>query len=181
MDIEKEIKFILRQFGVKVSCIGYKYVIYGILLVLQDSTRLKHITKLLYVDIACKYDTSISCVERNIRTVVESIWNTDNKELLFEVCNSVIPHRPTNTEFFNLMYEYFVEKYFNDNYIKDQAFTKEELINEEHICSCICLQNGSFCEQLSKCYNEISKVESDKQELYKAILWIHNVTGKLLK
>lgn len=110
MPTEEEIKNLLRKLGAKAANHGYSYITYGILLTLKDKSYLEYITKNLYVDIAHNFNTSGSCVERDIRTVVESIWKTDEKELLLEICNGAsLTRRPPNRKFFEMMYDYFIK------------------------------------------------------------------------
>lgn len=85
MEYENVISAVLRYLGVGQSYQGYEYVVDGIRLVLEDSDRLKYITKSLYPDIAKKYHTSWNCVERNIRTVIDVIWRQDNEKYLLEI------------------------------------------------------------------------------------------------
>ena len=87
MPTESEIKSTLRRLGVKTTNRGYSYVTYGILLTLKDKNYLEYITKNLYVDIAHNFNTSDLCVERDIRTTVEAIWNTDDTK---EACQQKI-------------------------------------------------------------------------------------------
>ena len=105
-----DIKSVLRRLGVKTSNQGYQYTAYGILLALKNKDSLAYITKSLYIDIAIEFHTSWKCVERNIRTIVDSIWKTDNVELLTQICNGNRIPRPANKEFFNLMCQYFERK-----------------------------------------------------------------------
>ena len=76
MPTEYEIKKMLRRLGVKTTNRGYSFISYGVSLTLKDKSYLEYITKTLYVDIASNFNTSGSCVERDIRTTVEAIWNT---------------------------------------------------------------------------------------------------------
>lgn len=152
MPTENEIKNTLRRLGVKTSNHGYSYITHGILLTLQDKSYLEYITKNLYVDIAHHFNTSDSCVERNIRTVVEAIWKTEDTELLMEICNGVsIPKRPANKKFFELMYDYFTR-------IPDK--------NTERLCS-----DGSSecteeqCPQLRRLHERISELEAENAHL----------------
>ena len=179
MDIKNEIRFILRQLGVKTSYVGYKFISYGIYLVLQDQSYLHHVTKKLYIDIALKYKTSPVCVERNIRTVIKSIWSTDNRELLTEICNGNIPNKVTNAEFFNIIYEYFILRYFHihPSDILDISYIQNNIED----CQCICFKDGMYCNQLNSCYKRISQIESESKRLYSIILLIHNITGEFLK
>ena len=102
-------KLILRRLGITKSYSGYDYILYGLSLIEQDELCLSSITKVLYIDIAKKFQTSHSCVERNIRKVVEVIWknNPENKELIQQIFGSKhVVHKPTNREFLDLLYEY---------------------------------------------------------------------------
>ncbi len=101
-------KYVLSEFNVKHSNNGYNYIIYGIHLIHQNPNTLNHITKTLYIDIANQFSTSITCVERGIRTTVETIWShrNDNLRLFLKIFGSNHTHRPTNTIFFKLLYEY---------------------------------------------------------------------------
>ena len=45
------------------TSLGYDYIVYGLLLINEDQTRVSNITKALYIDIAAHYETSWSCVE----------------------------------------------------------------------------------------------------------------------
>lgn len=98
---------LLDCLGANNSCIGYDYIIYGMLLVMDDAKRINLITKSLYIDIAIFYDTSWNCVEKNIRAVVNSIWNSGNEELLEIIFKkSQKKKKLTNKQFFRYMYEY---------------------------------------------------------------------------
>lgn len=81
----------------------------GLLLIIEDKERLECITKLIYPDIASLFHTSWNCVEKNIRTVVNSIWESHNTELLKIIFNkSEKDKKPTNKEFFKYMYDYII-------------------------------------------------------------------------
>ena len=82
MNYENVIISTLDSFGVNRSYTGYDYVIHSLLLIIEDSDRLNCITKSLYLDIARHFHTSWNCVEKNMRTIVTSVWNSHNTELL---------------------------------------------------------------------------------------------------
>ena len=107
MGYEKEIIKILGLPGANRLCNGYNYIIYGLVLLLENDGRTLNIIKSLYIDIAKHYNTSWNCVEKNIRYMVKSIWTPLNDELLMRIFNkSASDQRPVNKEFFNKMYEY---------------------------------------------------------------------------
>ena len=80
MDYEKIIINTLDSFGVSRSYTGYNYVVHGLLLILEDDERIERITKTLYLDIATHFHTNWTCVEKNIRTIVNCVWNSHNIE-----------------------------------------------------------------------------------------------------
>ena len=84
MNHEKEISNLLRRLGVNNSYVGFRYTIYGVIRTVHDPTLLAYISKGLYVDIAVHYQTSIGCVERNIRTLINTIWLHGDRKLLNE-------------------------------------------------------------------------------------------------
>ena len=89
----------------------------------MDKTCIKHITKTLYIDIARKFITTSLNVERGIRTTIEIIWrnNVYESSLLIKIFGDKYKyHRPTNTEFFELLFAYIES--FDDNKIKCPFF-----------------------------------------------------------
>lgn len=77
-----EIKSTLDKLIAARTSLGYDYIVYGLLLINEDQTRVSNITKALYIDIAAHYETSWSCVEKNIRNTVNAIWTAENKTIL---------------------------------------------------------------------------------------------------
>lgn len=116
MDYEIMTKHILYELNINKRYIACDYIIYGIHLMKSDKNCVKHITKTLYVDIASKYDTTSICVERVIRTTIETIWKNkkDHIELIEKIFGQeYLSYRPTNTEFFQLLYDY-IESHVSD-------------------------------------------------------------------
>lgn len=72
----------LRALGLGQSYKGFNYLIHAINRTLENPDSLSYICKDLYLDIAFSYNTSVSCVERNIRTAKQIIWRSDNTDLL---------------------------------------------------------------------------------------------------
>ena len=110
MEYKRMIVDTLDYLGVNKSYLGYDYVVYGMLLTLKDKEYATYITKSLYLDIAKHFDTSWNCVEKNIRTVINAVWNSENVELLELIFKkSSGAKKPTNKEFFRYMYEYITD------------------------------------------------------------------------
>lgn len=109
MEYKLTTKSVLHQLGVGKSYSGYDYILHAMVLIRQSENVLNSITKVLYIDIAKEYHTSPTCVERNIRKVIEVIWNhtEENSALITKIFgNKYSSHKPTNKEFLELLYEY---------------------------------------------------------------------------
>lgn len=103
---EKDIIFsiteYMHQIGIPAHIKGYKYLRDAILMGYENSSVLNSITKRLYPEIARKYQTTPSRVERAIRHAIEVAWNRGNPERfekLFGYTISSQKGRPTNSEF----------------------------------------------------------------------------------
>ncbi|MGL4335321.1 MAG: sporulation transcription factor Spo0A [Turicibacter sp.] len=101
-DLEAEITSILHEMGVPAHIKGYLYLRESIKMVYNDIELLGSITKVLYPDVAKKYKTTASRVERAIRHAIEVAWNRGNIEAIsaiFGYTVSVSKSKPTNSEF----------------------------------------------------------------------------------
>ena len=85
MKYERETSNLLRRLGVNNSYIGFRYTIYGVIRSVHEPDLLSYISKGLYVEIAVRYKTSVGCVERNIRTIINTIWLHGDRNLLNQV------------------------------------------------------------------------------------------------
>lgn len=99
----------LLSIGIPPNLFGYAYITYAIELLLQDSEYRHYITKGLYVDIATKFKTTPSRVERAIRHAISVAWLHGNMELINHVFkNCVRPDKgvPTNSVFLARLFYY---------------------------------------------------------------------------
>ena len=101
-DLEASITNIIHEIGVPAHIKGYMYLREAITMVYNDIELLGSITKVLYPDIAKKYNTTSSRVERAIRHAIEVAWsrgNIDSISALFGYTISITKAKPTNSEF----------------------------------------------------------------------------------
>lgn len=146
MNYKRAIISILDSLGANKSYTGYDYVVHGLMLMLEDKESVTCITKSLYIDIAKHYNTTWNCVEKNIRTVVRSVWNTTNTDLLKIIFKkSGREKKPTNKEFFKYMYDYIVH------------LTHGTQSADRHI-AVICPISNTYCEALSAFYIRLSRM-----------------------
>lgn len=102
----KTIERLIRSLGIRATYRGYRYLCYGVSLCLADEEYLLSISKLLYPMIAKEYNTTLSSVERDIRTVVQVCWDKGNKTLLQEIALHPLCSRPTAGEFLDIVVAY---------------------------------------------------------------------------
>jgi two-component system response regulator (stage 0 sporulation protein A) len=102
LDLNASITSIIHEIGVPAHIKGYMYLREAISMVYNDIELLGSITKVLYPDIAKKYKTTSSRVERAIRHAIEVAWsrgNYDSISSLFGYTVSMSKAKPTNSEF----------------------------------------------------------------------------------
>ncbi|MEN0649760.1 sporulation transcription factor Spo0A [Caldifermentibacillus hisashii] len=100
--LDASITNIIHEIGVPAHIKGYMYLRDAISMVYNDIELLGSITKVLYPDIAKKYNTTASRVERAIRHAIEVAWSRGNIESisnLFGYTVSMSKAKPTNSEF----------------------------------------------------------------------------------
>jgi len=114
IDIETNITNIMHDIGVPAHIKGYLYLREAISMVYYDIELLGSITKILYPDIAKKYNTTASRVERAIRHAIEVAWNRGNIDSitdLFGYTVNVSKAKPTNSEFIAMVADKLRLKY----------------------------------------------------------------------
>ncbi|AIG26018.1 sporulation transcription factor Spo0A [Brevibacillus sp. 7WMA2] len=101
-NLDANITSIIHEIGVPAHIKGYLYLREAITMVYNDVELLGSITKVLYPDIAKKFNTTASRVERAIRHAIEVAWsrgNLDSISSLFGYTVSNTKAKPTNSEF----------------------------------------------------------------------------------
>ena len=93
---------ILHQIGVPAHIKGYQYVREAIVIAVQDMDVINAVTKVLYPEVARRYSTTPSRVERAVRHAIEVAWDRGDLETLqryFGYTVSNTKGKPTNSEF----------------------------------------------------------------------------------
>lgn len=168
------IKLILRKLGLKTTLCGYRYIVYGMMLLQKNPSYLDFITKTLYIDIAKKFQTSSVCVERAIRTAVSTIWKTNNLKLLYAISGNGFISRPSNKEFFGLFYRYLSQE--------EEERAVEKIFEDKDVdlyCDLTCDECGKTCEQLKKVYQEMIILSVENRKLKEQLDRIINYDAKI--
>jgi two-component system response regulator (stage 0 sporulation protein A) len=93
---------LLHELGVPSHIKGYQYIREGIIMLYENPNMIGGITKELYPEIASKFDTTVSRVERAIRHAIEVSWNRGDWKLMEEIFGHSVDidkAKPTNSEF----------------------------------------------------------------------------------
>ncbi len=101
-NIQSSISKILHELGIPSHIKGYQYIREGINILFDRPETVGGITKELYPELASKYDTTVSRVERAIRHAIEVSWNRGSWDLMEEIFGhsvDVDKAKPTNSEF----------------------------------------------------------------------------------
>ncbi len=92
----------LHELGMPSHIKGYQYIREGISMIYNDPSLIGGITKELYPELATKFDTTVSRVERAIRHAIEVSWNRGNWDYMEEIFGHSVDidkAKPTNSEF----------------------------------------------------------------------------------
>ena len=93
---------IIHEIGIPAHIKGYQYIREAIIEVVADMDLINAVTKALYPQVAKKYGTTPSRVERAIRHAIEVAWDRGDIEVLqkyFGYTVSGVKGKPTNSEF----------------------------------------------------------------------------------
>ncbi len=104
--LEERVTEIIHEIGVPAHIKGYQYLREAIIMSVNDMEMLNSITKILYPEIAKKYQTTPSRVERAIRHAIEVAWSRGKMDTIDELFGYTINNgkgKPTNSEFIALI------------------------------------------------------------------------------
>ena len=101
-NLQVSISKMLHDLGIPSHIKGYQFLRDAVSMIFENPDIIGGITKELYPELASRYDTTVSRVERAIRHAVEISWNRGDIDLMEKIFgHSVYIDRakPTNSEF----------------------------------------------------------------------------------
>ena len=101
-NLQISITKMLHELGMPSHIKGYQYIREGISMIYNDPSLIGGITKELYPELASRFDTTVSRVERAIRDAIEVSWNRGNWDYMEEIFGHSVDidkAKPTNSEF----------------------------------------------------------------------------------
>lgn len=100
--LESTVTAIIHEIGVPAHIKGYQYLREAILIVVDDMEVINAVTKILYPEVAKRFGTTASRVERAIRHAIEVAWDRGDLETLQKYFGYTVSNakgKPTNSEF----------------------------------------------------------------------------------
>lgn len=100
--LEAQITTLLHKLGIPSHIRGYQFIREGIMLVYKSGKNMTYITKDIYPEIAKKYNTTVTRVERAIRHAIEVSWVRGDMKIMDEIFGNSLDinrDKPTNSEY----------------------------------------------------------------------------------
>ena len=107
--LESAVTDLLHEIGIPAHIKGYQYLREAILFTLRDADASAGITKVLYPEIAKRFSTTSTCVERAMRRAIEVAWDRGDEEVRQKIFRGTISGnkgKPTNGEFIAMIAEH---------------------------------------------------------------------------
>lgn len=101
-NLQVAITKMLHELGIPSHIKGYQYIREAVSIIFENPSVIGGITKELYPELAKKFDTTTSRVERAIRHAIEVSWNRGNLDFMEEIFGysvDIDKAKPTNSEF----------------------------------------------------------------------------------
>ena len=104
--LETLVTSVIHEIGVPAHIKGYQYLREAIIIAVEDMEVINAVTKVLYPEVARRFDTTASRVERAIRHAIEVAWDRGDIETLQKYFGYTVSNgkgKPTNSEFIALI------------------------------------------------------------------------------
>lgn len=101
-NLQVAITKMLHELGIPSHIKGYQYIREAVNIIFDNPSVIGGITKELYPELAKKFNTTTSRVERAIRHAIEVSWNRGNLDFMEEIFGysvDIDKAKPTNSEF----------------------------------------------------------------------------------
>ena len=101
-ELKNMVTAIIHEIGVPAHIKGYQYLREAIMIAVEDMEVINAVTKVLYPEVAKRFATTPSRVERAIRHAIEVAWDRGDLETLQKYFGYTVSNtkgKPTNSEF----------------------------------------------------------------------------------
>ncbi len=100
--MEETIKQTLRRLGITRNYRGYNILLVAVQLVLEDESRIRSVMEEVYRPTAKIVGCNFPSIERNIRTIIDRVWNM-NKQSLIRIADFPMSQQPTAAELIDII------------------------------------------------------------------------------
>jgi len=100
--LKNQVTAVIHEIGVPAHIKGYQYLREAIMIAVDDMDVINAVTKVLYPEVAKRFETTSSRVERAIRHAIEVAWDRGDLETLQKYFGYTVSNakgKPTNSEF----------------------------------------------------------------------------------
>lgn len=102
VELKNLVTSVIHEIGVPAHIKGYQYLREAIMIAVDDMDVINAVTKVLYPEVAKRFSTTPSRVERAIRHAIEVAWDRGDLETLQKYFGYTVSNakgKPTNSEF----------------------------------------------------------------------------------
>jgi len=102
IELKNRVTAIIHEIGVPAHIKGYQYLREAIIITVENMDVINAVTKVLYPEVAQRFGTTPSRVERAIRHAIEVAWDRGDLETLQKFFGYTVSNtkgKPTNSEF----------------------------------------------------------------------------------
>ena len=116
-ELKNLVTSVIHEIGVPAHIKGYQYLREAIMIAVDDMDVINAVTKVLYPEVAKRFSTTPSRVERAIRHAIEVAWDRGDLETLQKYFGYTVSNakgKPTNSEFIAMIADRLVLEQRND-------------------------------------------------------------------
>lgn len=184
MNRTKEAERLLRCLGAQGTGYGLRQMACAVEAAMEDMSRLNHITKGLYQDVASEFNTDWKNIEKNIRSIRDTIWAEGERGLLEELCGHRLERKPTNTQLLKILAEYLQSLEQSENIKK--VITVSPTADTEVISPLVKRivtphKENNDRETIAALTKRIAALEEERAALKDTISWMHDLIWDLLR
>lgn len=96
----------VRALGINATYLGYRYLIEGVRLAMEQEDILLSVCSKLYPTIASQFNSTPDNVERNLRTVISLCWERGNRSFLQDIFPYPLTAKPSVSEMIDVLSGY---------------------------------------------------------------------------
>ena len=137
-ELKNLVTSVIHEIGVPAHIKGYQYLREAIMIAVDDMDVINAVTKVLYPEVAKRFSTTPSRVERAIRHAIEVAWDRGDLETLQKYFGYTVSNakgKPTNSEFIAMIADRLVLEQRKDRRAKRENQPGEGALSR--LLSCV--------------------------------------------